>query len=323
MLSGWRIGSLFSGIGGLELGLELAGLGSVIWQCEVDPFCRSVLAKHWPNAERFEDIRGVNYPPDVEVLCGGFPCQDISSAGTGKGLVGERSGLWFEFARIVEEITPKWIVIENVASGAKRWVDQVCAHLEQLGYEALPVPLSAQAVGAPHLRNRIFIMAYAISNSIWFESEWLSARRSNSISGERETKLVDNGEERVVAYASSERFQSGRVETSCWKRSASGGEFDGCCSAWADCARGSTWISHSYGWASEPPVCGMDDGVSTKLDRARIKALGNSVVPQCAEVIGCMIRKIEELNALDLDTSRFSGALSINGITGRNRGPET
>jgi len=158
-----KIGSLFSGIGGLELGLEMSGLGHVVWQVEQNPFGRSILAKHWPDVARYEDVRSVGSDnlAHVDLICGGFPCQDISSAGKGAGLAGSRSGLWYEYARIIDELGPEWVVIENVASGAKRWVDQVRAHLGELGYESLPVPLSAQDVGAPHLRKRIFLIAHS------------------------------------------------------------------------------------------------------------------------------------------------------------------
>ena len=96
----FTIGSLFSGIGGLELGLELAGVGHTVWQVECDPFCRQVLAKHWPKTERFDDVRNVGKHnlKYVDVICGGFPCQDISYAGKGAGLAGKRSGLWYEYA---------------------------------------------------------------------------------------------------------------------------------------------------------------------------------------------------------------------------------
>jgi len=133
------IGSLFSGIGGLELGLEAAGLGPVAWQVEIDPYCREVLKKHWPQAERHADIRDVSKLPAVTVVCGGWPCQDISAAGKGAGLAGARSGLWWEFARVIESNRPAFVVAENVASGAKRWVDAVRGSLGQLGYETLPI----------------------------------------------------------------------------------------------------------------------------------------------------------------------------------------
>lgn len=155
------IGSLFSGIGGLELGLERAGLGPVVWQVEQDEFCRSVLAKHWPSVDRsVTDVRDatVGTLSRVDIVCGGFPCQDVSSAGSRAGLAGSRSGLWREFARIVGELEPAWVVVENVASGAKLWVDVVVRDLGQLGYEALPLPIAASDCGAPHLRRRVFVV---------------------------------------------------------------------------------------------------------------------------------------------------------------------
>ena len=109
-----RIGSLFSGIGGLELGLERAGCGEVVWQCEADPFARRVLAKHWPGVPIYGDVRsmGAWLPvPDVDIICGGFPCQDISTAGKGAGLDGTRSGLFFELARIVRVVRPRYLVL--------------------------------------------------------------------------------------------------------------------------------------------------------------------------------------------------------------------
>ncbi len=155
------IGSLFSGIGGLELGLEWAGLGPTIWQVEKDEFCRKVLAKHWPHADRsvidVKDAPGDLKTPDI--ICGGFPCQDISSAGSRKGLAGNRSGLWCEFSRVLKETKPRIAVIENVFSGAHLWVDEVVRELEVLNYEVLPIPLQAADVGAPHLRARVFIVA--------------------------------------------------------------------------------------------------------------------------------------------------------------------
>ena len=157
-----RIGSLFSGAGGLELGLEWAGVGHTVWQVEFNPFCRDVLAKHWPDVQRFNDVREVgahNLEP-VDVICGGFPCQDISYAGKGAGLAGARSGLWYEFARIVGELGPRYVVVENVAALATRGLDQVLGTLSDLGYDAEWETLSARQVGAPHLRKRIFLIAY-------------------------------------------------------------------------------------------------------------------------------------------------------------------
>ncbi len=112
-------GSLFAGIGGFDLGFERAGL-ECKWQVEIDPYCQRVLAKHWPEVRRHDDIR--TFPPDgsdewrVDVICGGFPCQDISDAGKRAGIDGERSGLWAEYARILGAIRPRFAVVENVAA---------------------------------------------------------------------------------------------------------------------------------------------------------------------------------------------------------------
>src|SRR3990167_10929952 len=130
-----RIGSLFSGIGGLELGLEWAGVGRTVWQVELDPYCRAVLAKHWPDAQRFTDVRDCNSTnlPPVDVLCGGFPCQDISDAGKRAGITGARSGLWSEFARIIRELRPRYVVVENVRALLVRGIDTVLGDLAAAG----------------------------------------------------------------------------------------------------------------------------------------------------------------------------------------------
>lgn len=157
------IGSLFAGIGGLDLACERAGLGRVVWQVEIDPFCRAVLAKHWPDAERFEDVRSVGSATlaPVDVICGGFPCQDVSLAGRGAGLAGARSGLWFEYLRIVAELRPCGVLVENVGGLARRGLDTVAGGLVGLGYAVEVSRVAASDVGAPHRRIRHFILAYA------------------------------------------------------------------------------------------------------------------------------------------------------------------
>lgn len=156
-----RVLSLFSGIGGIDLGLERAGM-RVVAQCEIDPFCRAVLAKHWPHVERFDDVQrldGTVWAGRVDLVAGGFPCQDISTAGKGKGIEhGERSGLWREMHRIVAECRPTWVLIENVPALRTRGADRVLADLESLGYACVPLVVGAWAVGAPHRRDRVWIV---------------------------------------------------------------------------------------------------------------------------------------------------------------------
>lgn len=233
-----RIGSLFAGVGGLELGLERAGVGRVRWQVEIDPFCQKVLARHWPTTQRFQDVKEcsrTNLDP-VDLVCGGFPCQDMSSAGKRAGLTGARSGLWFEYLRIVGELKPCWVVVENVASGAHAWVDTVLSGLGQLGYMCLPIPIAAADVGAPHLRQRVFIVAHLDART-----EHVSALNAEAFS---------------TPTASAEGHWTGPM----------------------------------------PDMVRVVHGLPRRLDspRKRIAALGNSVVPQCAEVVGWVIRHLNE-----------------------------
>lgn len=158
----WTIGSVFSGIGGLELGLERAGIGRVAWQVEIDPGAQKCLARHWPEAARYGDIREVRGEcvKRVDVICGGFPCQDLSSAGKGAGLVGSKSGLWFEFARLIRELRPRVVIVENVPDLASRGLFRVLGDLAQAGFDAEWFTVSAEEAGAPHRRERLFIVAY-------------------------------------------------------------------------------------------------------------------------------------------------------------------
>jgi DNA (cytosine-5)-methyltransferase 1 len=154
-------GSLFAGIGGFDLGFERAGI-KTIWQVELDAYCRRVLAKHFPDAERFDDIRrcGRVNLKSVDVISGGFPCQDISTAGKRKGMDGERSGLWREYARIIDELRPKFAVVENVAALLERGIGRVLGDLSEIGYDAEWQTIPACHFGLPQLRKRIWILAY-------------------------------------------------------------------------------------------------------------------------------------------------------------------
>lgn len=189
------IGSLFSGIGGLELGLERAGLGPVVWQCERDPFARSILRKHWPDVPCVEDVHDVWAEPleRAELICGGFPCQDVSAAGSGAGLAGARSGLWYEFLRVVDVHQPAVVVVENVTSGQKRWLPHVIEGLEELGYIPCPVVLSAAEVGAPHLRRRTFVLADTNGGCLRVVQQ-RHAGRGNSLRDEGQSLDLDDGE---------------------------------------------------------------------------------------------------------------------------------
>jgi DNA (cytosine-5)-methyltransferase 1 len=154
-------GSLFAGIGGFDLGLERAGM-TCKWQVEIDPFCRAVLAKHWPDVRRYEDVRTVGAELErVDVIAGGFPCQDISFAGGGEGIDGARSGLWREYRRLVGELRPRVVIVENVAALTIRGLGRVLGELAGLGFDAVWSDLHACALGLPHPRRRLFVVAYA------------------------------------------------------------------------------------------------------------------------------------------------------------------
>lgn len=159
-------GSLFSGIGGFEAGLERAGM-QIAFQVELDPACQRVLEHHWPDVPRFEDVTHVGRSnlPDVDVLCGGFPCQDLSVAGRRTGLSGERSGLWWQFHRVLDGLRPEWIVIENVpgllSSNAGRDMATLLSSLGQLGYWWAYRVLDAQYDGVPQRRRRVFIVGHS------------------------------------------------------------------------------------------------------------------------------------------------------------------
>ena len=164
-----RVGSLFSGIGGLDLGLEWAGM-EVVWQVEIDDWCRSLLGKRFPNVAQYADIKECRNMPSVDLICGGFPCQDVSLAGKRKGLRdGTRTGLWQEMARIIREVGPRWVLAENVpgllsAVGVDGQRGEafgtVLRDLDKMGYDAEWCVLSAGALGAPHRRERVFVVAW-------------------------------------------------------------------------------------------------------------------------------------------------------------------
>jgi DNA (cytosine-5)-methyltransferase 1 len=249
------LGSLFSGIGGFELGFERTGQIKTIWQVEIDDYCRRVLAKHWPAVQRFADIRecgsGLYLQPGEErrahnlpyadILCGGFPCQDISNAGKRAGIDGERSGLWSEYARIIRELRPKYVVVENVAALLGRGMERVLGDLAACGYDAEWQSIRASDVGAPHRRERIWIVAYPGSDQ--------HQGRAFANAGAATTFIF-------AAQCDERRLQDEVVQR----------------------------LGHSCDWSTEPDVGRVAHGVPARVDRLR--GLGNAIVPQIAEFIG-------------------------------------
>lgn len=165
-MSKLRLLDLFSGIGGFSLGLERSGFFETVAFCEIEPFPRRVLKKHWPDVPIYEDVRTLTADAlrrdgiIVDVICGGFPCQDVSIANVqGRGLDGDRSGLWSEYARLIGEIRPRVVIIENVAELLARGMERVLRSLAALGFDAEWRVLRGCDVGLPFIGERVWIVA--------------------------------------------------------------------------------------------------------------------------------------------------------------------
>lgn len=161
-----KVLDLFSGIGAFTLGLERTGAFEAAAFCEMEPFARRVLQKHWPEVSCYHDIRELSAARlsadriTVDAICGGFPCQDISTGGKGAGIHGSRSGLFFEVIRLIGELRPGLVILENVTALLCRGLDVVLGALAALGYDAEWHCIPATARGYPHERDRIWIVAY-------------------------------------------------------------------------------------------------------------------------------------------------------------------
>ena len=157
---------LFSGIGGFSLGLERTGGFETVAFCEIEDYPRQVLARHWPEVPIYGDIRELSAARlradgiRVDAICGGFPCQDISTAGEGAGIEGEKSGLWVEYARLIGELRPQVVFVENVAALLGRGLDRVLGDLAEIGYDAEWHCIPASELGAHLRRDRVWIVAY-------------------------------------------------------------------------------------------------------------------------------------------------------------------
>lgn len=162
----FKVLDLFSGIGGFSLGLERTGGFETVAFCEIEEYPRRVLAKHWPRVPIYHDVRELTADTlrrdgiAVDVICGGFPCQDISCAGLRAGLAGERSGLWSEYARLIGELRPGFVVMENVSDLLGNGLADVLRDLAAIRYDAEWHAISAAHMGAPHERDRLWLVAY-------------------------------------------------------------------------------------------------------------------------------------------------------------------
>jgi len=321
-------GSLFSGIGGIDLGFEMAGI-KTSWTCEIDEWANSILKERFPSAKHYKDIVKINKNnlERVDIISGGFPCQDISLAGKGEGLNGKRSGLWFEMWRVIGELQPRWVLIENVANLTAKGGCRVLHDLAKIGYDAEWQIISARDVGARHLRRRIWIIAYKreVSNSESIRHRgWNSFERNSkewslqqdeqkgtemgSKAKRCDIKLSDSGSNR--RNIASKQIEENSGESSQEKNI----QGNTAIKPPRDVPRKNRRRNQSEPSGKnrqvkefkiktfsilkdEPRLDRVAYGISQKVDRYkdRIKGLGNAVVPQIPYIIGKRILKLNKL----------------------------
>jgi len=272
---------LFSGIGGFSLGLERTGGFKTVAFCEIEDYPRRVLRKHWPEVPCYEDVRTLTADQlaadgiAVDVICGGFPCQDISLAGKGAGLAGERSGLWSEYARLIGELRPRYVIVENVAALLGRGFSTVLGDLAALRYDAEWHCIPASAVGAEHDRDRVWIIAYPD------EVRELQPQGSEQDQRRRAGNRFKAPPPDADQTRHARRMQTGKnhphvARFQPWLRSA------------IDDAHP---VSREH-WDHKPVLGGRVHGIPNRLDR--VGALGNAVYPLIPEMIGRAILAVGE-----------------------------
>ena len=320
-----KVLDLFSGIGGFALGLEAAGFETAAF-CEIDPYAQQVLKKNWPGVPIYDDVRRITADRlvsdgvGIDVITGGFPCQDISTAGRQAGIDGERSGLWSECSRLLGDIRPRYAIFENVTNlltgDGGDWFKRVLWDISTVGYDAEWHCIPASAIGAYHHRDRVWIVAYPsgvkrepgsqeqralrkmqedgpIFNKSCRRSKAHAKLSANTNSGgvrqeqepraecERASLLELNGEAQSLAHASSQGLQGGQ-------EAGNNGE-----DRQEPRNQLITRLSGIQGgvWEVEPNVGRVANGVPARTHRLR--CLGNAVVPQIPELIGRQIMEAE------------------------------
>jgi DNA (cytosine-5)-methyltransferase 1 len=304
-----KVLDLFSGIGGFSLGLERTGGFETVAFCEIDPYCRRVLAKHWPDVPIYEDVRELHADGlgRIDLVCGGYPCQPFSHAGKRRGKEDDRH-LWPEMYRLVDECRPSWVIGENVAGHISMGLDDVLSDLEALDYACRTFVIPACAVDAPHRRDRVWTVGYSDQNqqpdgAVHGEASELpsmpdagSGRRGSegARKGKQQGRTEVIGASVIMADADSERGdrsaaehrQNGRQEPT--RNGAvpdpNGERLEGqrliACGTRAQ----QYDLGNPCRWLPEPDVGRVAHGVSHRMDRLR--TLGNTVVPQIPELIG-------------------------------------
>ena len=284
--------SLFSGIGGLDLGLERAG-----WKCvaqvEKDPFALSVLRRHWPDVPKWEDVNELDPRelPAADAVVGGFPCQPFSVAGKRRGADDPRN-LWPQMRKVVEVVRPRWVLAENVAGIINTYLDTVADDLEALGYTVGAFTLPAAAFGAPHLRERLFIVAQRQGRTV-------AQRQGRTVDQRPMAHPNGTGQHRQsVPVLQAEGWDQGNLPDAGGQgKTLSDALGVGC--PWRQDLQTTAlqeWLAElerSNPWPSEPGVGRVAHGVPDRVDRLR--ALGNAVVPQVATFIGLLINAVDDM----------------------------
>jgi len=305
-----QVASFFSGIGGFDLGFELAGM-TVVMQCEIDSFCRKVLKKHWPDIPLYGDIADIKSEqiPHADVYVAGFPCQDLSLANQGKrkGLEGKRSGLFYEFIRLVEERQPRWIVIENVPgllnSNFGRDFAVILGTLDGGGYRVSWRVFDSKFFGTPQRRRRVFLVGSlgtidsvkVLLDDRPFTVTTRSSQRQEKTASTRTRKSNQESNLYSIQHASVGRKHTAGPQSKGFRND------------------GETWTLDSRG--SSDVVCKTDDtfgiretaGFSCGLDSRRFRVLGNAVTVHVAKYIGQRIVHIEKGDRLteEISTTTF------------------
>ena len=322
-----KVLDLFSGIGGFSVGLERAGMETIAF-CEIEEYPKKVLAKNWPGIPIASDVKKLTYQDGVlyddgkeiyrgpiDVVCGGFPCQDISNAGKQKGIEAERSGLWTECARLLREIRPKHAIFENVTaliSGDQgRWFQRVLFDISQVGYDAEWHCIAASDIGAHHHRDRVWIMVYP--NKTHATGECLSGRISEELSksygrsgngGASENVANTNKDTLRIKQKPGAKCKSTAITTDNGKKqhvanTNSGRQSQpGALRKSSNTEKVESWqtAEHLNGcigqnWETEPALGRVVDGVQDKSHRHQLAGLGNAVVPQIPEILGRVINE--------------------------------
>ena len=282
-----RVLSLFSGIGGFDLGLEATGAFETVAACDINPYSRAVFVRHWPHVKQYSDVRTLTAATlagdgiTVDAICAGFPCQDLSLAGKRAGIEGARSGLWSEVARLVGELQPRVVLLENVPGILSAGLGRVLGDLAALGYDAVWDCIPASAIGAPHRRDRWMCIAFP-SAQAWPDSQAdpqradanrqrphraaLHVAQTAKLCNQQECVAKSVGQ--ILADTNAARRQECHV------------------AAFTAEPRPFAWCIDAAGgfWSTEPNVGRVADGVPNRVDR--LTALGNAIVPQWAYLAG-------------------------------------